>query len=382
MRVPLNDPVREYQELRDEIDAAIIEVAGSGRYILGERVERFEQEIARYVGTSHAVGVGSGTDALRLTLQALGIGPGDEVITTPFSFIATATTILDVGARPVFADIEPATFNLDPRAAAAAVTPATAALMPVHLFGQMADVTAFDELAARQGIALVEDAAQAIGAARPLSSGADSPPASGSSPAIEVRAGAAGVAGCFSFYPTKNLSALGDGGLVTTDDAGLTARLRSLSDHGRRPGGGHAEIGTTSRLDPLQAAILAVKLPRLDSWNERRRANAAAYDEVLAAIDGVTAPVVGEGNRHVFHQYTVRCTERAEVIRRLEAAEVSYGLYYGEALHETEALADLGYRAGAFPEAERAAREVLSLPVFPHLKEEEQERVIAVLGSP
>ncbi len=381
MRVPLNDPVREYLELHDEIDAAFAEVARSGRYVLGERVERFEEAVARYVGTGHAIGLGSGTDALRLTLQALRIGPGDEVITTPFSFIATAGTIVDVGATPVFADIDPATFNLDPRAAAAAVTPATAAVMPVHLFGHMADVAAFDELAARHGIALIEDAAQAMGAARPLARRDHSPPDVGARPDVEVRAGAAGLAGCFSFYPTKNLSALGDGGLVTTDDAGLAARLRSLRDHGRRPGGGHAELGTTSRLDPLQAAILAVKLPRLDAWTERRSATAAAYDEALASIDGITAPVVGEGNRHAFHQYTVRCGDRPEVIRRLEAADISYGLYYGEALHQTEALAGLGYGGGAFPEAERAAREVLSLPVFPHLNEEERERVVGALAG-
>ena len=391
--VPLQDPGREYRELREELDEAVLRVAASGRYVLGPEHEAFEAAFAETVGVRHAVGVASGTDALILALEALGVGPGDEVVTSPFTFFATAEAILRVGAVPVFADIRADTFDLDPAAAAAAIGPRTAALLPVHLYGQMAEVEAFRELAARHGLALVEDAAQAVGASRRLPDGR------------AVRAGAAGDVGCFSFYPTKNLGAWGDAGAVTTDDDALAARLRRLREHGREEDGyRHREIGHNSRLDEIQAAVLRVKLGALDRWTEARRANAATYDRELAGVADVETPVVLEGNRHVYHQYTIRCGDRARVAERLGAAGVGHGVYYPTPLHRLEALspeagggpgrgarpagagapggrgAAEGARiAGELPRAERACREVLSVPVFPALTPEERARVVAAI---
>jgi len=382
--VPLQDPAREYRELREELDEAVLRVAASGRYVLGPEHAAFEEAFAERVGVRHAVGVASGTDALILALEALGVGPGDEVVTSPFSFFATAEAILRVGAVPVFADIRADTFDLDPDAAAAAIGPRTAALLPVHLYGQMAEVEAFRELADRHGLALVEDAAQAVGAGRRLPDGR------------VVRAGAAGDVGCFSFYPTKNLGAWGDAGAVTTDDDALAARLRRLREHGREEEGyRHREIGHNSRLDEIQAAVLRVKLGALDRWTEARRANAAAYDRELAGVGGVETPAVLEGNRHVYHQYTIRCGDRGRVARRLDAAGVGHGVYYPTPLHRQEALGPeagggpgsvgagarpAGARvAGELPRAERASREVLSLPVFSALGPEERARVVAAI---
>lgn len=361
--VPFFDPTREHAEIADALEAAVLGVVRSGRYALGPEVERFEEEIATYVGVRHAVGVASGTDALLLALRALGIGPGDEVVTTPFSFFATAGAIVHAGARPVFADVRPDTFNLHPEAAAAAVTPRTAALLPVHLFGHMAEMRPLRELAERHGLALVEDAAQAIGARQ-----------------AKRAAGSVGDAACFSFYPTKNLGGLGDGGLVATDDDEVAARVRRLRVHGRaRDDYRHREVGYNSRLDALQAAALRVKLGRLEAWTERRREHARAYTRHLTGVDGLEPPVVRPGNRHVFHQYTVRCRERDVVRGRLEEARIGYGVFYPVPLHRQEALAELGYGEGALPEAERASREALSLPVFAGLTEGERERVLGVL---
>jgi dTDP-4-amino-4,6-dideoxygalactose transaminase len=372
--VPLIAPVREYDELRDAIDAALAAVLESGRFVLGEAVERFETGVAEYVGASEAVGVASGTDALRLSLDALGIGPGDEVIAPAFTFVATAGAILQVGARPVFADIDPATFNLDPAAAEAAITPATVAIIPVHLFGQTAEMGPLETIAARHGLAIVEDAAQSLGASQ---SAVD---ASGA-PLPAVKAGALGAAGCFSFYPTKNLAGIGDGGLITTNDAQIASRIRTLRQPGHWTGSPEqTAIGYTSRLDAVQAAVLGVKLRKLDEWNDRRRANARAYDEALAPVDGITPPPEKKGNRHIYHQYTVRCADRDEVETRLRDARIAFGVYYPVALHQLDALAHLGYGEGAFPEAERAAREALSLPVFAHLREAERDRVVVVLS--
>lgn len=372
MNVPLIAPAREYEELRDAIDAALASVLESGRLVLGETVERFETAVAEYVGARAAVGVASGTDALRLSFEALGIGPGDEVVAPAFTFVATAGAILQVGATPAFADVDPATFNLDPAAAEAAVTPATAAIMPVHLFGQMADMTALEAIATRHGLAMVEDAAQALGSSQTVARGASGP---------AVQAGASGAAGCFSFYPTKNLAGIGDGGLVTTSDAQIAERIRTLREPGRWTSSPEqTTIGCNSRLDAVQAVVLSVKLEKLDEWNDRRRAHANAYHEALAAVEGITRPPEGEGNRHVYHQYTVRCADRDEVETRLRDAGIEYGVYYPAALHRLDALAHLGYGEGAFPEAERAAKEVLNLPVFAHLNEEERDRVIAALA--
>ncbi len=374
--VPLIAPAREYHELREAIDAALANVLESGLFVLGETVERFESAVAEYVGVREAVGVASGTDALRLSLEAVGIGHGDEVVAPAFSFVATAGSIMQTGATPVLADIDPATLNLDPAAAEAAITASTAAIMPVHLFGQMADMAPLDAVAARHGLAIVEDAAQALGASQTLSA-SRTPGSEGGA----RRAGASGATGCFSFYPTKNLAGIGDGGLVTTNDARIAARIRTLREPGRWTGSPeHTEIGFNSRLDAVQAAVLMVKLGKLDEWNDRRRGHATAYSAALSSAEGITPPTEGTGNRHIYHQYTVRCADRDEVAARLRDAGIGYGVYYPAPLHRLDALAHLGYGAGAFPEAERAAREVLSLPVFAHLSEPERDRVVAALA--
>lgn len=402
MSVPLQDPAREHRALRERLEPALLEVAASGRYVLGPRGEAFEGELARYLGVEHVVGVGSGTDALVLSLRALGIGRGDEVVVPPFSFLATAEAVLRVGAEPVFADVRPGTFDLDPEAADAAVTERTAALLPVHLYGQMADVEALGEVADRHGLALVEDAAQALGAARLVAASGDE-----DGERSWLRAGAVGDVGIFSFYPTKNLAALGDAGAVATDDAETAARLRRLRDHGRDParGGGHPELGWNSRLDELQAAALRVKLEVLDEWNGRRRRHARAYDRAFGELGGIQAPPVASGNRHVYQQYTIRCDDRDALAGALSDRGVGHAVYYPVPLHRQPALAEAlarGRRGGGasdvappddggrvpeaerappddtgrFPVAERAAREVLSLPVFPLLEDDERERVI------
>lgn len=390
--VPFVDLAREYEEVRPELEAALCDVAASGRYVLGPVVERFEAAVAERLGVTHAVGVASGTDALRLALEAAGVGAGDEVVTSPFTFLSTASAILETGARPVFADIRRDTFNLDPGAVAAAVTPRTSAIVPVHLFGQMAEIETLRSVAERHGLALIEDAAQAFGARRrvPRPPAEDERTESGSLRAsgaalvraeVELAAGAVGGAGCFSFYPTKNLGALGDGGLAVTDDEAIARRLRRDRNHGRDGSGrlGSGGIGHNSRLDAIQAAALEVKLARLESWNARRRRHAAAYDDGLRGVPGIRTPPVAPGNRHVYHQYVVRCGSRSEARARLEAASVEYAIHYPVPLHRMEPLVALGYREGDFPEAERAATEVLSLPVFPGLRPDERERVVAAL---
>lgn len=386
--VPLIAPAREYEELREAIDAALTGVLESGRLVLGETVERFESAVADYVGVREAVGVASGTDALRLSLEAVGIGPGDEVVAPAFSFVATAGSIVQAGATPVFADIDPSTFNLDPSAAEAAITPATVAIMPVHLFGQMADLAPLEAIAARHGLAIVEDAAQALGACQmrspSLTSGASQRKAASRVPVGEegyTRAGAAGTTGCFSFYPTKNLAGIGDGGLITTNDPRIAARIRALREPGRWAGSPErTAIGFNSRLDAVQAAVLMVKLRKLDEWNDRRRTHAGTFDAVLSSEEGLSPPTERTGNRHIYHQYTVRCADRDAIATRLRDAGIGFGVYYPAALHRLDALAHLRYGRGAFPEAERAAREALSLPVFAHLTEAERDRVIAALA--
>lgn len=377
--VPMAAPAREYDELREEISAAVERVLASGRYVLGETVERFEEAFAARVGVRHAVGVGSGADALELALRAAGIGPGDEVITTPFTFVATATAILATGARPVFADVDPDTFTLHPEAAAAAIGPRTAAMVPVHVFGLMADMGALSAVAERHGLALIEDAAQAFGATIPSEGG---PP---------LRAGACGTLGCFSFYPTKSLGAAGDGGLVTTDDVELAERIRRLGNQGRDPAGVHREPGRTSRLDAIQAAVLAVKLPRVDAWAARRREHAAAYGRALEGRQGVEPPLEPAGYLHTFHQYTVRAEDRAALRRALSDVGIETAVFYDPPLHRADMLGGTrtsagvegraGHRGAELPDAERLAGKVLSIPVFAHLREDERDRVAAVLAD-
>jgi dTDP-4-amino-4,6-dideoxygalactose transaminase len=358
--IPILDLTEQYRRLRAEIDRAVDDVLGGGQYINGPNVEALENEIAAYIGTRSAVGLNSGTDALHLALRALDIGPGDEVITTPFTFVATTEAVGMVGASPVFVDIDPQTFNIDPAAIAAAVTPRTAAIMPVHLYGYPAPMAEILNIASKRGLAVVEDCAQAIGAS------------------IDgKRVGSFGDVGAFSFFPSKNLGAYGDGGMVTTDSPELAQRFRSLRAHGGRVKYHHNELGVNSRLDELQAAILRVKLPHLDSWIDARRTHARNYSDELQHAFAV--PVEATLARHVFHQYTIRVAERDRVQKALLAAGIQTMIYYPVPLHLQEVHSSLGLGAGSFPNSERAANEVLSLPMFPELLPNQRGTVIRAL---
>ena len=367
IQVPLLDLTEQYRGIAGPVQAALLGVVEEQRFILGPVVERFEAELAAHLEVPHAVGCASGTDALLLALRALGVERGDEVVTSPFTFFATAGAIHNVGARPVFADIRPDTFNLDPAAAEAAVTERTRAVVPVHLFGQMAEMEPFRALADRRGVALLEDAAQAIGARQRTGAGA------------WITTGTLGDACAFSFFPTKNLGAFGDAGMVVTPHAETAERLRKLRVHGGRQMYHHEEVGYNSRLDALQAAVLSVKLPHLPGWSAKRRENARFYDEALAGVEGVATPVVPPENESIFNQYTVRVPggRRDALAAHLRDHGVGSGVYYPVPLHLQECFAYLGYRRGDFPESERAAEEVLSLPVYPELTESQREHVAA-----
>jgi dTDP-4-amino-4,6-dideoxygalactose transaminase len=361
--IPILDLTAQYRELKPQIDAAIARVLESGTFIMGPNVEAFEHEIAAYLGVKHAISLNSGTDALHLALRALDVGPGDEVITTPFTFVATTEAIGIVGATPVFVDIDPVTCNIDAAQIESAITPRTKVILPVHLYGCPANMPAIMAIAQRHGLAVVEDCAQAIGAkvsGRPV--------------------GTIGTIGCFSFFPSKNLGAYGDAGMVTTNDAALADRLRALRVHGGRRKYHHEELGVNSRLDELQAAILRVKLPHLDAWNEARRRIAARYTEGLSKVADITVPAEPTDCHAVYHQYTVRMTARDEVRERLHKAGVQTMVYYPVPLHLQEVHRNLG-QPGAFPYAERAAREVLSLPMFPELTAENQDTVVRELSA-
>ena len=372
--VPLLDFAREYAQIGPEIMSAVEAVFCSQRFVLGPEVAAFEQAAAGYCGVAEAVGCASGTDALWLAMAAAGVQAGDRVLTTAFSFFATASSILRLGAVPVLADIDPRTCNLDPKAAAAALAkhPATRAVLPVHLYGQCADWTALTSVAAACNCLLIEDAAQAFGARWG-----------------GISAGALGAAAAFSFYPTKNLSAAGEAGMVTTSNSAFARRMRNLRAHGMEVRYHHDEIGWNSRLDTLQAAVLLVKLRHVDEWNERRRALAARYGELFAAagiVDlgpypdrGLVLPWSDPRAHHVYHQYVVRVARRDELRAWLTKRGIGSEVYYPLALHQQKALAALGYREGDFPESERAAREVLALPIFPQLRDDEQERVVAAI---
>lgn len=357
MNVPLLDLTLQYRQISADVEAAIRGVVEEQRFVLGPVVERFEREIEAYLGVEHAIGCASGTDAILLAVRALDVAPGDEVVTSPFTFFATAGAVHNAGGRPVFADIDPDTFNLSPQAAEAAFTERTRVVMPVHLFGQMADMTAFRALGDRRGVKVLEDAAQAIGARQRLADG------------TWITTGTLGDACAFSFFPTKNLGAFGDAGMMVTNDAAVAERLRKLRVHGGRQMYHHEEVGFNSRLDALQAAVLSVKLPHLAGWSAARRANAAVYDEALAGLDAVVTPPVRPENETIVNQYTIRVRDgqRDALQKHLAANGVGSSVYYPLPLHQQECFAYLGYREGQFPEAERAAREVLSLPVFPEL---------------
>ncbi len=371
--VPFLDLSAQQRAIGEELRAALDEVLASQQFILGPHVERFEAAMAEYCGVPHAVGVASGTDALVLALGALGIEPGQPVITTPFTFFATASAILRVGGRPVFADIDPRTLNLDPEAVASALARAggrVVGLLPVHLFGRLAPMPALRDLAERYGLWMVEDAAQAIGAR-----------------AGGQAAGAFGRAACLSFYPTKNLGGLGDGGMVLTKDAALAGRIRQERHQGQVAPYVHASLGMCSRLDALQAAALRVKLRHLDDWNARRRTIATWYGALLAARGLAGRPgaplVVPDvpGEAHVFHQYVVRARERDRLRAHLGAAGIGTQVYYATPLHLQPALAHVSPGAGAFPEAERAAAEVLALPIYPELARGQVETVVDAIAA-
>ena len=368
MNVPLLDLKAQYATIREEIEPIVRAVCESQWFILGPEVEAFEREAAAYCRCADAVGVSSGTDALLLALMAEGVGPGDEVVTTPYTFFSTAGSIARLRARPVFVDIDPVTFNLDPAAAAAAITDRTRALLPVHLFGQGADLALLLAAAARKGLPVIEDAAQAIGADRDGG-----------------RAGGLGTYGCFSFFPSKNLGGFGDGGLVTVQDGALAARLRSLRVHGSRERYVHESVGGNFRIDALQAAVLRVKLRHLDDWTEGRRANAARYGRLfeetgLVARGCVTPPPV-ETERHVFNQYVIRAADRDGLRDWLRERGVGCEIYYPIPLHLQACFADLGYAEGVFPESERAARETLALPVYPELPPDAQAYVVETIAA-
>lgn len=353
MHVGLADPAAQYHSMRTEVDDAVRSVLASGRYILGPEVAALEEEIAAACGAAHAVAVNSGTDALLLALRAHGVGPGDEVVTTPFTFVATVEAILHAGARPVFADIDPDTFGLDAEATASRLTPRTRAILPVDLFGQMADRASFERLAGERGLALIWDSAQAIGAR------------------LDGRRLGEHTGSCtLSFFPTKNLGACGDGGMVLTNDAAIRDRLLRLRFHGSAGGYLYADVGYCSRLDALQAAILRVKLPHLPGWTEARRRHAARYRELLTR-SSAHLPVERPGSYHTYHQFTLRHTERDGLKQFLAARGIDSGIYYPLPLHLQEAFAFLGGRAGDCPQVELASREVLSIPVYPELTGEQ-----------
>ena len=359
--VPLLDLTRYDEELKGEIARRVGEVFATGRFVMGPANEAFEKAFASEVGAAHAVGVSSGTDALLVSLMALGVGPGDEVVTSPFSFFASAGEVARLNARTVFVDIEPRTFNLDPEKLERAITSRTKAIQPVHLYGQCAAMGPILEIARRRGVPVVEDACQAIGAT------------DGGQPA-----GTMGTMAAFSFYPTKNLGAAGDAGAVTTNDAWLAKLLASLRLHGESSRYHHARVGGNFRMDAVQAAVLLAKLPRLKAWNERRRAIAARYDGLLedaAQAGRIVLPREAAGRRHVYHQYVVRVGDRDRVRTRLSEAGIAASVFYPVPLHLQECFADLGYREGSFPEAERAAKEVLALPIFAEMTDEEVDRV-------
>ncbi|MDH7499869.1 MAG: DegT/DnrJ/EryC1/StrS family aminotransferase [candidate division NC10 bacterium] len=362
MKVTMLDLVAQYQSIREEIDGAIAEVIASGHFILGPQVQGLEKEMASYCRCSYAVGVASGTDALHLALRACGIGEGDGVITSPFTFIATAEAISYVGARPIFLDIEASSFNLDPnqvedflkgrleaKGACFRFRQKARALLPVHLYGRSADMTAFREIASRHNLAMIEDCAQAIGSEHK-----------------GERAGSFGQAGCFSFFPTKNLGGYGDGGMFTTQDPNLAERVRILRQHGSRTRYFHEELGFNSRLDEIQAAILRVKLRHLDAWIEGRRRIADLYRQHLNH-GPIVLPQDDPEGRHIYHQFTIRVPQRDALQAYLKEKGIATMIYYPVPLHQQKVYAHLGYEEGDLPQSERAAREVLSLPIYPEL---------------
>ena len=363
MNVPLLDLVAQYHGIKDDVLQAMMTVVERQGFIMGPEVARLEGEVARLSHARHAIGCASGTDALLLPLRALDLRPGDEVITTPFTFFATAGAIHNAGGTPVFVDIEPSTFNISPQAIEAAITPRTRGIVVVHLFGQMAAMESILTVARRHRLAVIEDAAQAIGARRKVGG--------------EWRmAGELGTAGTFSFFPSKNLGGFGDGGMIVTQDDALAERLRRLRLHGGARQYHHEEVGYNSRLDTLQAAVLLAKLPHLAGWSRARADRAARYSEAFAGHADVCPPVVDPANEHIFHQYTIRVPRRNELQEHLKARGIGNAIYYPLALHLQPCFAHLKYRRGRLPATEAAMDTVISLPIYPELGREQQDAVI------
>jgi dTDP-4-amino-4,6-dideoxygalactose transaminase len=365
--VPLLDLDAQYRPLRDELLAAITRVCDSQRFIMGPEIDALERELAAMLGIRHAIAVSSGTDALLLALMTLDIGPGDEVVTTPYSFFATAGCVVRVGARPVLVDIDPVTFNIDPGLAAAAITPRTKAIMPVHLFGLSADLDPIMDAANRAGVPVIEDAAQAIGStykSRPL--------------------GGVGALGCFSFFPSKNLGAFGDAGLLTANDDRLAEKARLLRTHGMKPKYHHHLVGANFRMDAIQAAVLRVKAPHLDGWTEGRRRNAARYRTLFreAGLDGaIGLPVEPPDRRHIFNQFVIRTPERDGLKRHLDEQGIGNEIYYPIPFHLQPCFTNLGHRRGDFPHSERAANDSLAIPIYGELTEAQQRTVVSTIAQ-
>lgn len=363
MPIPLLDLKAQYLTIKPEIDEAVLNVLDSAKFILGPEMKAFETEIAAYCGVKEAIAVGNGTDALVLALKGLGVGPGDEVITSPFTFFASAETIAQVGATPVFVDIDPVTLNMDLDKLEVKITPRTKAIIPVHIFGQMVDINRVMEIAARHDLKVIEDSAQAIGA--------------------EYRgkkAASVGHAGTFSFFPTKNLGAYGDAGMIVTDDEHLAAHLRMLRFHGCQTKYYHDEIGYNSRMDEMQAAILRVKFKYIDQWNEARRAKAKVYDELLGNLP-LTLPGVDPKGTPVYHLYVFRTEKRDQIMEALKKAGIASAIYYPVPLHLQRAFRDLGYKEGDFPVAERACQEAMAIPCYPELTLEQQKEIVSVIQA-
>ncbi|MEP0910028.1 DegT/DnrJ/EryC1/StrS family aminotransferase [Leptolyngbya sp. GB1-A1] len=367
--IPPFDLTEQYKLIGEEVGAAVLEVLASGRYIGGSPVEQFEQQFAQFVGTAHGITCNSGTDALYLALRSLNIGAGDEVITTPFTFVATAETVSAVGATPVFVDIDAATFNLNLDQVEAAITDRTKAIIPVHLFGQPVDMTRVMEIAQKHHLSVIEDCAQSTGAEW---NGA--------------KVGSIGHVGCFSFFPTKNLGACGDGGAITTNDPTIASRVRMLRDHGQCQRYRYEEVGVNSRLDAVQATILLIKLRYLNQWNAQRQTIADRYTQLLQPLPGIQSPQTIAGGTSVWNQYTIRVLskgnlshERDRVRQRLQEQQVSSMIYYPMPLHLQPVYASLGYQPGQLPVSEQMAQEVLSLPMFPELSPLQQDQIVYAL---
>jgi len=357
MSVPMLDMKAQYATIKDEVDAAVARVLETQTFRGGPETARFEQDLASFGNVAHALGVASGTDALLILFKAAGIGPGDEVITSPFTFFATAGALVNAGATPVFADIDPVTFNLDPERVAELITPRTKALLPVHLFGQSADMDAFSTLAADHGLMLLEDNAQALGATWK-----------------GMRTGSIGLGSAVSFYPTKNLGGAGEGGAILTNDDAMAKRIELLRCHGSPQQYEHIVVGLNSHLHAMQAAILDVKIQHLEQWNEARRACAAEYDRLLAGLPGLHLPTAHPHGEHVWHQYVVRIERRDECAKLLKERGIGHGIYYPKGLHQQDCFAGI-CKAGPCPETERACKEVLALPIYPELTPAQQAEV-------